>query len=215
MNGIGFPSCTIRDMTQIAKSIPVPFFCDTAILCFSVSHVRQLKKSGVAELVDQYLNLFQALKNRFGNYLIAGARPNNFCEIPEMQRVSRQLGDALAHLTNVTVLDIFSNRGMRDAAKRGQTIGRANRGGIIHFTKNEARIFHDMVNKALMNQPMRARRNQARRKVRCYKKIIKVHEDTVAVKISRSNACPYTRHLYDKYNGHKFAAPSECNEHNV
>ena len=44
--------------------------------------------------------------------------------------------------------------------------------------------------------------------------IIKVHEDTVAVKISRSDACPYTRHLYDKYNGHKFAVPSECNEHN-
>ena len=215
LNGVGFPSCTIRDMTQIAKSIPIPFFCDTAILCFSVSHVRQLKKNGVAELVAQYLELFQALKNRFGNYLIAGARPNNFCEIPEMQRVSRQLGDALAHLTNVTVVDIFSNRRMREAAKRGLAIGRSNRGGIIHFTQNEARIFHDMVNMTISSQPDRVRRNQTRRKKRCYKKEIKVHENTVAVKISRNNACPYTRHLYDKYYGRKFAAPSECNEHTV
>ena len=161
LNGVGFPSCTIRDMTQIAKSIPIPFFCDTAILCFSVSHVRQLKKNGVAELVAQYLELFQALKNRFGNYLIAGARPNNFCEIREMQRVSRQLEDALVQLTNV---DIFNHRKLREAAKRELSIGRSNRGGIIHFTQNEARIFSDIVNVRISSQPERARQNQTRRK---------------------------------------------------
>jgi hypothetical protein len=166
----------------------------------------------VAELVAQYLDLFQALKNRFGNYLIAGARPNNFCEIREMQRVSRQLEDALVQLTNV---DIFNHRRLREAAKRELSIGRSNRGGIIHFTQNEARIFSDIVNVRISSQPERARQNQTRRKKRCYKKQIKVHENTVAVKISKNNACPYTRHLYERYNGHKLTAPSECNEHIV
>ena len=111
----------------------------------------------MSKLVSEYRALMQELRDRFGHFIIIGARPNTSDQISGMSWVSRQLSIAFATDDHITLVDIFEHSEMLTAARGSK--GRINmttrahpaRGGIIHYNQQEAQCFLRIVDKTIQS----------------------------------------------------------------
>ena len=174
----------------------------------------------MSKLVSEYRALMQELRDRFGHFIIIGARPNTSDQISGMRWVSRQLSIAFATDDHITVVDIFEHPDMLMAARGSKnrvnmaTRAHPARGGIIHYNQQEAQCFLRIVDKTIQSVDARYVKAKPARGGRMKKKVIHSHPSTITWKLSKKNICQYTLSLYRKYGDKQLFIPlAERNYH--